>query len=78
MKPASNTQGSRSIIAENMKAVNIHLDNKRAWYGKPKMCWKCQKDKSPFGGYLKAQAGLFKFICKDCMDAKKLKETKID
>jgi len=35
-----------------------------------KMCWKCQKDKTPYGGYLRITAGLHKFICKDCMDAK--------
>jgi hypothetical protein len=70
--------GATHMLAQNLKAVNTHLDSQRELHGKPKMCWKCQKDKSTRGGYVKAQAGLFKFICKDCMDAKKLKETKID
>jgi hypothetical protein len=70
--------GNKHILAQNLMAVNTHLDSKREFNNRPKMCWKCQKDKSTRGGYMKAQAGLFKFICKDCMDAKKLKETKID
>jgi len=70
--------GNNHILAQNLMAVNTHLANTRELHGRPKMCWKCQKDKSTHGGYIKAQAGLFKFICKDCMDAKKLKETKID
>lgn len=66
--------GNNHILAQNLMAVNTHLDSERKLHGKPKMCWKCQKDKPTHGGHVKAQAGLFKFICKDCMDAKKLEE----
>jgi hypothetical protein len=71
-------KGITNVLAQNLMAVNTHTNLQRKLHRHPKMCWKCQKDKSTFGGYIKAQAGLFKFICKDCMDAKKLKETKID
>jgi hypothetical protein len=70
--------GFNHIVSQNLKAVNPHLASERKLHRKPKTCWKCQKDKSVIGGHVKMQAGLFKFICKDCMDAKKLKETKID
>lgn len=70
--------GATHILAQNLKAANTHLDSERELHRRPKMCWKCQKDKSVIGGHVKMQVGLFKFICKDCMDAKKLKETKID
>ena len=70
--------GATHMLSQNLKAVNTHLDSQRALYRRPKMCWKCQKDKSTRGGYVKAQAGFFKFVCKDCMDANKPKETKID
>jgi len=46
---------------------------KRTWTGKKKTCWKCQKDKSPVGGHIRVFPGFFKFVCKDCLDAKKVK-----
>ena len=40
---------------------------------KPKLCWKCQEEKQTLGGYLKMIAGgPLKFICKDCLDKRKL------
>ena len=66
--------GNQHILAQNLLAVNTHLSAKQRLNCKAKMCWKCQKDKSIRGGYVKVQAGLYKFICKDCMDAKKPKE----
>jgi hypothetical protein len=71
-------KGITNVLAQNLMAVNTHTNSQRELHRNPKMCWKCQKDKSTRGGYVKAQVGFFKFVCKDCMDAKKLKETKID
>ena len=46
----------------------------RAWTHKKKTCWKCQKEKSPIGGFTRILPGFFKFVCKDCCDAKKAKD----
>jgi hypothetical protein len=41
---------------------------------KPRMCWKCQKDKTTNGGHLKMfTGGPMKFICKECLEARKEK-----
>jgi hypothetical protein len=65
--------GNRSVVAENLAASFAKMRHEKWMRSQRKMCWKCQKDKSPVGGYLRFTAGLHKFICKDCMDAK-LKE----
>jgi hypothetical protein len=65
--------GNRSVVAENLAASFAKMRHEKWMRNQWKMCWKCQKDKSPVGGYLRFTAGLHKFICKDCMDAK-LKE----
>ena len=66
-------QGSTSIVASNIAALRAQQRNEKRMSQKWKMCWKCQKDKSPNGGFLRITAGLHKFICKDCMDAKQKK-----
>jgi hypothetical protein len=58
------------MVAENLSATSAKRHNEHVMNSKWKMCWKCQKDKNPFGGFLRITAGLHKFICKDCMDAK--------
>ena len=62
--------GNRSVVAENLSASFAKSDHEKWMRKQWKMCWKCQKDKSPIGGYLRFMPGLHKFICKDCMDAK--------
>jgi hypothetical protein len=66
-------QGITSIVASNIAALRAQQRNEKRMSQKWKMCWKCQKDKSPNGGFLRITAGLHKFICKDCMDAKQKK-----
>lgn len=62
--------GFGRVVADNLSAVNPHLTVKQAMALKKKMCWRCQKDKSPAGGHLKLFAGgPAKFICKDCGEA---------
>lgn len=63
-------QGQRSFVAENLFATSAKRHNERVMNSKWKLCWRCQKDKDPRGGFLRITAGLHKFICKDCMDAK--------
>ena len=65
--------GTRGLIADNLNAVNPYLNAKQNMSTRFKLCWKCQKSKSPAGGHLKMYPGLCKFICKDCIEAK-LKE----
>jgi hypothetical protein len=38
------------------------------------MCWKCQKDKTTTGGHIKTfTGGPMKFVCKECVEARKEK-----
>ena len=62
--------GLINIIGDNLSATNAKRNNEKWMNSQRKICWKCQKDKSPRGGFLRIMAGLHKFICKDCMDAK--------
>jgi len=62
--------GTFSVLDSNSFAVSPQQHFAK-WASRHKlMCWKCQKDKPANGGYLRIAAGLHKFICKDCMDAK--------
>lgn len=56
-----------------LSSQSDELIAKRAWTGKKKLCWKCQKEKTPFGGHQTITSGFYKFICKECCDAKKAK-----
>ena len=68
------SQGYKSIVAENLHAALPHQFAKQEMSTKKRMCWRCQKDKSTFGGHIKTfTGGPMKFICKDCIGAK-LKE----
>lgn len=65
--------GVVSVMAENMTALAGAQEERRI-YTKPKMCWRCQKDKPTAGGHIKTYAGgPMKFICKDCLVAKETK-----
>lgn len=65
----------KNVVAENIRATNAAHAANRTMNGKKKMCWRCQKDKTPVGGHLKMfPGGPMKFICKDCLDVKKEKE----
>lgn len=64
-------QRFKSIVAENLHAALPHAFSEQRFNTKKKMCWKCQKDKSPVGGHIKIfTGGPMKFICKECMDEK--------
>jgi hypothetical protein len=68
-------QGAINVVSENISTLSPLLDNKRWMHTKKKLCWKCQKDKSPYGGSIKMMGGyvpgaIARFICKDCIDAK--------
>ena len=62
--------GFGNVIAQNIAASSAKRSNEQWMSRQWKMCWKCQKDKSVNGGYIRIMAGLHKFVCKDCMDAK--------
>lgn len=65
-------QKVKSILAENLNAVIPHQFTKQAMSKQKRMCWRCQKDKSTVDGHIKMfSGGPMKFVCKDCMDAKK-------
>jgi hypothetical protein len=67
------------ILANNIHALAPNTELNKRERKKPRMCWACQKDKSTYQGLIRIQAGLHKFVCKDCLDAKdakkELKET---
>ena len=70
--------GRRGVIAENLTAFNGYHLHQMNTSKKFRMCWKCQKDKSTKGGHIKLfTGGTAKFICKECMDAKKDGSTKL-
>lgn len=60
-----------SAISQNRRAVEPMLAAKRQLNSITKCCWKCQQSKQTTGGKLVIKPGLFMFICKECMDAKK-------
>ena len=67
-------QGLIHVVKENI-AARKSLNKLNKWMnGRPKCCWKCQKDKPRKGGLEKIMDGfggrIRKFICKDCLDAK--------
>jgi hypothetical protein len=65
-------QRFKNILAENIHATAPYIDSQKRFSGRKKMCWRCQKDKSPVGGHIKTfTGGTMKFICLDCINAKK-------
>jgi len=62
--------GFGNVVAQNVAAIRAQQRNEKWMHRQRKLCWKCQKDKSTHGGFLRILSGLHKFICKDCMDAK--------
>ena len=66
--------GVRGILSENIRAMSPHTSANQSMSQKPRMCWKCQKDKTTIGGHLKMfTGGPMKFICKECIEARKEK-----
>lgn len=61
------------IIASNLTATKDALNLQRNMNRRWKLCWACQKDKSPLGGHLSLRPGLAKFVCKDCVERKEKK-----
>jgi hypothetical protein len=66
--------GVRNVMAENNVAISANRHLNKWMNGRPKMCWKCQKDKPRKGGAEKIMDGfggkLRRFICQDCVEAK--------
>ena len=67
-----------SPLQENIKAYAAHSKTKKWMSGKPQLCWKCQKDKHLLGGTLKFFGPLRRFICVDCVLAKKVEIAKTE
>ena len=55
------------IIASNLTATKDLNNLQRNMNRRRKLCWACQKDKSPLGGHLSLRPGLAKFVCRDCV-----------
>jgi hypothetical protein len=76
--------GFGNILAGNIEAFKAQQRNESRMNSRWRMCWKCQKDKSPYGGSIKVMDGfggrLQRFICRDCIEAKlkQLEEKKND
>lgn len=64
---------NRGVIAENLTAALPNVFLQQQMSRKKKMCWSCQKDKSTKDGQLDLRSGLHKFVCADCIAAKKAK-----
>jgi hypothetical protein len=63
-----------NVVASNIYALAPNAALNKRENKKPRMCWACQKDKSTHQGLIRIQAGLHKFVCKDCLDAKAAKK----
>jgi hypothetical protein len=60
-----------SLMAQNVHATSDFLKNRKKQRHAKKMCWQCQKESSyEEGAYLSINRGVFKYVCKPCMDAK--------
>lgn len=71
---SDNLGGAYNPKKQALAAKSEELFVKRNWVNKKKLCWKCQKEKSMVGGFIRAAPGFFKFVCKECCDAKKAKD----
>lgn len=60
-----------SPLQENIKALDAYSKNNRWMSRRPQLCWKCQKDKPMMGGAIKFFGAIRRFICIDCVLAKK-------
>jgi hypothetical protein len=66
--------GFKNVVAENLSALSALRHHNQRTYTKPKLCWRCQKEKLPAGGHISTYAGgPLKFICKECMETMKAK-----
>jgi hypothetical protein len=63
---------SFTLMGQNVHATKDLIANNKETNRAAKMCWQCQKESSyEEGAYLNISRGLFKYICKPCMDAKR-------
>ena len=58
-------------MQENIRALGPEKQNNRWMTGRPQMCWKCQQEKRLLGGSIKMFGTVRRFICVDCVLAKK-------
>jgi hypothetical protein len=65
-------KGVKNIVAENVLAAMPLVGARQIMNRKRRLCWACQQDKVTTGGHIKIVPGLMKFVCAECMDAKKV------
>ena len=63
-----------NAVKQNRKALSGLLEHRKIMDSKSACCWTCQQDKSTLGGHMRLAPGLHLFVCKDCMDAKRLRK----
>jgi hypothetical protein len=65
-------RGSGVYSAEALKRKLVYLQKKEnMWLARhKKLCWACQKEKSPNAGKLTRAPGITKFVCFDCLSKK--------
>jgi hypothetical protein len=63
-----------SLIKSNIFATSDLLKLNASQNVKKKLCWACQKEKHTKDGHVNIQPNFFKFVCKDCLDAKAAKK----
>ena len=63
------------MLAQNVFATKGLLADNQRMKRKKKMCWQCQKE-SVFeqGALLRITGAIHKYVCKQCMDAKRAKQ----
>jgi len=64
-----------NILAQATDVAKITREQKTWMHSRGKLCWKCQKQSVPEKGcIINLQTGLHKYVCKECVDARKPKE----
>lgn len=63
-----------NAVRQNIEALKPDSATNRHLRNILKCCWKCQQSKRTLGGKLVMKPGLFMFICKECVEAKKAKD----
>lgn len=65
-----------SVLKQNQDALAPAMELRKSRTSHPRCCWKCQQDKPVQGGSMKTWLGLSKFICKECVEAKRASDEK--
>lgn len=65
------TGGAFNVVAQNLIRTSSQRGTERWMNNKWQLCWRCQKDKPVRNGSIKMFGPIRRFICADCIAAKR-------